>query len=205
MSPEPCSRENSDTAEQLRSVYEADGSVFSPVARTVPERRPRHLLTRLPPAPPLTPPELSTSIFACEEDVDGFISQPNPDYLSATSSIPLQNPQPTRQSRSFMKTVTMGAPRPYDNQDAACPDRACSPIFAQGPGTQDQVRGQDDETLRRNVNVQGQIISLVNENGQGWTRHTRVYGGGVCLACASSGGHEGGFYGATVTPEEMRY
>ncbi|PSR85879.1 hypothetical protein BD289DRAFT_247230 [Coniella lustricola] len=33
-----------------------------------------------------------------------------------------------------------------------------------------------------------------------WKRHTRVYGGGVCLACAG----RGGTYGATVRPEDRR-
>ncbi|KEY70800.1 hypothetical protein S7711_10042 [Stachybotrys chartarum IBT 7711] len=44
----------------------------------------------------------------------------------------------------------------------------------------------------------------MDNNGAGWEGHTRVYGGGVCLARVASGtGHGGGFYGATVSPEEM--
>ena len=49
----------------------------------------------------------------------------------------------------------------------------------------------------KGVEVQGEVISVTDGYGTGWTRHTRVYGGGVCLACAASGG-EGGFYGATA-------
>lgn len=36
----------------------------------------------------------------------------------------------------------------------------------------------------------------------GWKRHTRVYGGGVCLACAEA--VDGGFYGSRVRPEDKR-
>lgn len=37
----------------------------------------------------------------------------------------------------------------------------------------------------------------------GWKRHTRVYGGGICLACAEASGG-GGYYGARVRPEDKR-
>jgi hypothetical protein len=64
---------------------------------------------------------------------------------------------------------------------------------------------EDGTKAMREIDVRGEIISVVDGDGAGWTRHTRVYGGGVCLACAASGGnHGGGFYGATVRPEEMR-
>ncbi|KAJ6784943.1 hypothetical protein PWT90_04441 [Aphanocladium album] len=200
-----------DSAEQPSSG-ESDGSVSAPAPRAVLERQQRRILTRLPPAPPLTPPELSATIFTCEEDVDGFISQPNPDYMSATSSLPFQDAQPTPRRRSYMKSITIGAPQPVDD-NGVCPTQAFSPgsyppsplLPPPPPGSQSQVRTHEDDAPRRNVDVKGEIISVVNEDGEGWSRHTRVYGGGVCLACAASGGHEGGFYGATVTPEEMRY
>lgn len=41
-----------------------------------------------------------------------------------------------------------------------------------------------------------------NSSSAGWRRHTRVYGGGVCLACAA--GADGGFYGTRVRPEDKR-
>lgn len=53
----------------------------------------------------------------------------------------------------------------------------------------------------------GEIISVVDGAGHGWKRHTRVYGGGVCLACvAASGrdGEQGGFYGDKVPLEDRR-
>ncbi|KAI1270715.1 hypothetical protein F5Y18DRAFT_20189 [Xylariaceae sp. FL1019] len=47
---------------------------------------------------------------------------------------------------------------------------------------------------------------LLEDNGVDWQRHTRVYGGGVCLACLASGGDhdEGGFYGENVPLEDRR-
>lgn len=63
--------------------------------------------------------------------------------------------------------------------------------------------GADDEQGRQ-IEVRGEIVSMLDAEGAGWTRHTRVYGGGICLACAATGGnHGGGFYGANVSPEEM--
>ncbi|KAL2269216.1 hypothetical protein VTJ83DRAFT_4062 [Remersonia thermophila] len=60
------------------------------------------------------------------------------------------------------------------------------------------------------VNLQGEIVSVVDGSGHGWTRHTRVYGGGgPCLACAAArqrdGDSAGGVYGATVPLEDRRY
>lgn len=44
------------------------------------------------------------------------------------------------------------------------------------------------------------------DNSDLWKRHTRVYGGGVCLACMASGGSdEGGFYGENVPLDQRRY
>lgn len=40
------------------------------------------------------------------------------------------------------------------------------------------------------------------DSSSGWKRHTRVYEGGVCLACAAA--EEGGFYGTRVRPEDKR-
>lgn len=53
------------------------------------------------------------------------------------------------------------------------------------------------------IDLQGEIISVMDDAGHGWKRHTRVYGGGVCLACVAAGG-QGGFYGDKVPMEERR-
>lgn len=169
---------------------------------------PRPLLSRPPPAPPLTPPELSNAVFTFEDRPrsgdDSFMNQPNPDYMSSTTAMSAEAPPspaiPRR--RSYNKTVPIGVPMPISQQSSTISDAAdltfspssyppTSPLLPPAPPT--------------SVGVQGEIVGLLNDDGAGWTRHTRVYGGGVCLACAASGGnHGGGFYGATVRPEEMR-
>ncbi|KAL2193096.1 hypothetical protein P885DRAFT_46221 [Corynascus similis CBS 632.67] len=74
--------------------------------------------------------------------------------------------------------------------------------FVGGPGGPGVFLSQQE------INLQGEIISVVDDAGHGWKRHTRVYGGGVCLACiaaAARNGGQGGFYGDTVPLEDRRY
>lgn len=47
------------------------------------------------------------------------------------------------------------------------------------------------------------VHEAYDNSSASWQRHTRVYGGGVCLACAAAAG-DGGFYGARVRPEDRR-
>lgn len=142
----------------------------------------------------------------------------------------------TPRRRSYMKTLPIGIPTPetsllsMPSGAGAEAEKTGDGIFSPGsyPPSSPQLppappsaaseptTPQSDSSAaisataaasRRNIDVQGEIISVLDAKGAGWTRHTRVYGGGVCLACAASGGGhgEGGFYGATVSPEEMRY
>lgn len=167
---------------------------------------PRPFVSRLPPAPHLTPPELSPAIFSIEDALhrqDSFIHQPNPDYMASTSPFAQTGSEhPSRpRRRSYTRTIPIGIPAP---RQASCeadsadllfspssyppaspllppppPPGACRPDGGRGP-------------TRRGVDVKGEIISALD-------------GGGPCLACAASGGqHGGGFYGATVALEEMR-
>jgi hypothetical protein len=69
--------------------------------------------------------------------------------------------------------------------------------FVGGPG------GPGIELSVEEVDLHGEIISVLDDASHGWKRHTRVYGGGVCLACAAAGG-EGGFYGDKVPMEDRR-
>lgn len=183
---------------------------------------PRPFISRLPPAPPLTPPELSTAVFALGErppSSPSFIHQPNPDYMSSTSTATtaLQADSPDATSiprrRSYTRTLPLSVPGPRQAQspeaDSADPPLSPSsypPSFGLlPPAPPSALDSEPDQHSQRNVDVQGEIISVLDRDGAGWTRHTRVYGGGACLACAAAGGgHGGGFYGATVTPEEMR-
>lgn len=58
--------------------------------------------------------------------------------------------------------------------------------------------------------VHGAVTSGSVNPEASWARHTRVYGGGVCLACAAAttaaaaAAGEGGFYGDSVRPEDKR-
>lgn len=184
------------------------------------ESMPRSLMSRPPPAPPLTPPELSTTVFTYEErsrSQQSFIHQPNPDYTSESPVSPEDHSVSmsplTSRRRSYNKTLPIGIPtqptRSVSEADAVA-DLTTSPSSYPPtspllPPPPPGFPAWADGTKARNIDVQGEIISLLDGDGAGWSRHTRVYGGGVCLACAAAGtDHGGGFYGSTVRPEEMR-
>lgn len=175
---------------------------------------PRSLVSRPPPAPPLTPPELSTAVFTFEGrprgSDDSFMHQPNPDYMSSTTtamtaSNSVSSPSIPRR-RSYNKTLPIGVPVPISQQSSTLSDTADLTFSPSSyPPTSPLLPPAPPNAGAKEIDVQGQIIGVLDGEGAGWTRHTRVYGGGVCLACAASGGnHGGGFYGATVRPEEMR-
>ncbi|KFG83520.1 hypothetical protein MANI_016272 [Metarhizium anisopliae] len=206
-------RDGHDTAAKTKLTIDPNWSLGA-------EALPRQFISRLPPAPPLTPPELSSAVFNIAPGqphaVDNFMRQPNPDYMSSTSSVipPSDADSPTTpRRRSYHRTLPIGIPTPQQSfkSDVDCANSSFSPssypptsplLPPPPPGVAEAL---GDGQAQRQVKIQGEIISVLDNEGAGWTRHTRVYGGGVCLACAASGGeHAGGFYGATVTPEEMR-
>lgn len=173
---------------------------------------PRPFVSRPPPAPPLTPPELSTAVFTFEDRPrsgdDSFMNQPNPDYMSSTSAMSAStstSPAIPRR-RSYNKTLPVGVPIPISQQSSTVSDTADLTFTSSSyPPTSPLLPPAPPSSGPLEIDMQGEIIGVLNDDGAGWTRHTRVYGGGVCLACAASGGnHGGGFYGATVRPEEMR-
>ncbi|KJZ73885.1 hypothetical protein HIM_06778 [Hirsutella minnesotensis 3608] len=176
----------------------------------------RPLASRRRPATPLTPPELSSAVFTIEDAPhrqESFIHQPNPDYLTSTSPIATITTSSTRSGRrSYAKNLPIGNPFPrqelssdVDTADLTFSPSSYPPSRPLPPPPPTGGPSDDAFSQTRAMGVKGEIISVLNDQGAGWTRHTRVYGGGVCLACAASGGkHGGGFYGATVTPEEMR-
>ncbi|KAI8656581.1 hypothetical protein NCS56_01262500 [Fusarium sp. Ph1] len=171
---------------------------------------PMQVMSRPPPAPPLTPPELSTAVFTFDDrprpGEDSFIHQPNPDYMSSTTSaiLPPRSASPSiARRRSYNKTLPIGVPVPASQGTSDAADLTFSP--SSYPPTSPLLPPAPPNAGAKGIDVQGEIIGVLDAEGAGWTRHTRVYGGGVCLACAASGGnHGGGFYGATVRPEEMR-
>ena len=172
----------------------------------------RPFVSRPPPAPPLTPPELSTAVFTFDDRPrsgdDSFMNQPNPDYMSSTTAMSASSsssPAMPRR-RSYNKTLPVGVPMPISQQSSIISDVADLTFSPSSyPPTSPLLPPAPPSSGPLEIDLQGEIIGVLNDDGAGWTRHTRVYGGGVCLACAASGGnHGGGFYGATVRPEEMR-
>ncbi|TQN70142.1 hypothetical protein CSHISOI_05327 [Colletotrichum shisoi] len=184
------------------------------------------------PPPPLIPPELSPSVFAYDErrrsftsgvsELDAsFFEQPNPDYMSSTSigtstatqRTHIMGSSPTARRRSYTKMLPIGEPAHSTGpvldevvmsfSPSSFPPT--SPLLSGPPPIYGEIRY--DETTNQEILVQGEIVSILDDAGAGWKRHTRVYGGGVCLACAAScdDGHHGGFYGENVLPEEKRY
>ena len=177
-------------------------------------------MSRPPRPPPLTPPALAMGNFTFEErrlstsvsvvgDVDvGFFDQPNPDYLSSSDSSSTapdtkQTTPATPRRKSYTKMLPISAPQVVTdvNMDhhnlSFSPSSfpSSSPILPLAPHASFEAK---------EVDVKGEIISLTDESGAGWKRHTRVYGGGVCLACMANGGQHGGFYGENVRPEDRR-
>lgn len=163
------------------------------------------------------------------EQVDAqisFIHQPNPDYTSGVSldlnldpdlkadqdskTTPLLRlPQPPPPSTILIarhRTIGGGtSDEPVlDVASATSVSQPCPPFL---PPSADAaaavVRSPGEGDVTRDISVRGEIISVLDDSGAGWTRHTRVYGGGVCLAClaADSGG---GTYGDSVPMEDRR-
>ncbi|KAL2758274.1 hypothetical protein ACRALDRAFT_2040503 [Sodiomyces alcalophilus JCM 7366] len=191
--------------------------------------RPRFIMSRPPPPPPLTPPERSSSIFTIEDvnrsragtapELDtSFFEQPNPDFMES-SDVPSED-------QSAATTQTQNTPIPrrlsYTRMLPINTSPASSPATAQGgsrslttpssfppsspslPGPLPAEGGSSGATSQE-IEVQGEIISVMDDSGAGWKRHTRIYGGGVCLACAAAANDgQGGFYGANVRPEDRR-
>ncbi|KAI2775960.1 hypothetical protein F4815DRAFT_486186 [Daldinia loculata] len=139
-------------------------------------------------------------------DLDtSFFQQPNPDYTlspspeSSTTALAHGQDSPSiPRRRSYTKMLPLGPAHTDSGHDGASfsPSSfpSSSPILPLAP----------HESLdSREIDVKGEIISIMDDSGAGWKRHTRVYGGGVCLACLASGS-QGGFYGDNVPLEHRR-
>ncbi|KAI1451813.1 hypothetical protein F4805DRAFT_471356 [Annulohypoxylon moriforme] len=172
-----------------------------------------------PPPLPLTPPVLSAGIFTFQDrrlsvaassmgDLDtSFFHQPNPDYTlspspgSVSTALPHDQDSPSiPRRRSYTKVLPLGpAHSDPEHGEASFPPSSfpsSSPILPLAPH-------ESFDSNHNEIDVKGEIISVMDDSGAGWKRHTRVYGGGVCLACLASGS-QGGFYGDNVPPEHRR-
>ncbi|KAI8965219.1 hypothetical protein F5Y11DRAFT_22155 [Daldinia sp. FL1419] len=170
-----------------------------------------------PPPPPLTPPTLLTGVYSFQDrrlsvtastmgDLDmSFFHQPNPDYTlspspeSSTTALAHGQGSPSiPRRRSYTKMLPLTPVHTDSGHDGSSfsPSSfpSSSPILPLAP----------HESLdSREIDVKGEIVSVMDDSGAGWKRHTRVYGGGVCLACLASGS-QGGFYGDNVPLEHRR-
>ncbi|KAH6656089.1 hypothetical protein BKA67DRAFT_255015 [Truncatella angustata] len=182
----------------------------------------KHFLRARPlPPPPLTRPLVamnrpsfegrrSSVALSMTGDLDSsFFSQPNPDYSfsssssssSSASAQPIELPATPRR-RSYTRILPLGPPQPVSWLEEDGSVTAFSPSSL--PSSSPTLPLAPHESFHvHNIDVKGEIISVLDDTGAGWKRHTRVYGGGVCLACMASEG-EGGFYGNSVRPEERR-
>ncbi|KAK3358764.1 hypothetical protein B0T25DRAFT_531085 [Lasiosphaeria hispida] len=166
------------------------------------------------------PPELDTS----------FIHQPNPDYMGDSTSTDVAGQSPrsavsTPRRRSYTKSVPVGVPIPGATSASSSAETMTSagtfspssypptsPMLPPPPPGQDFpyeyefVGGPGGPGIAESyqeIDLHGEIISVMDDAGHGWKRHTRVYGGGVCLACVAAG-EEGGFYGDKVPLADRR-
>jgi len=142
-----------------------------------------------------------------------------PRRRSYTKSVPIGIPVPTTTASASSSTETMTSgsttntfsPSSYPPTSPLLPppppgqfEPPSAPPeyeFVGGPGGPGVFLSQQE------IDLQGEIISVMDDAGHGWKRHTRVYGGGVCLACVAAAGRDGvqgGFYGDKVPLEDRR-
>jgi hypothetical protein len=147
-------------------------------------------------------------------------ANPFPRRRSYTRSIPIgiAVPANTASASSSNETMTSGSttnsfspssypptspllPPPPPGQYELPPLAPPEYEFVGGPG------GPGIFLSQQEIDLQGEIISVMDGAGHGWKRHTRVYGGGACLACVAAtqrDDEQGGFYGDKVPLEDRR-
>lgn len=157
------------------------------------------------------------------------IHQPNLDSAGHTSSVDITSPSPVDATaiprrRSYTKSVAVGIPTPSSSSTPSTGiTSTSSPAFSPSSYSPSSPtippppplpegykfvgghlghRTSGDGQHQDEIDVQGEIVSVNDDDGDGWRRHTQVYGGGVCLACLANGG---GTYGPNVPLEDRRY
>lgn len=144
-----------------------------------------------------------------------------PHRRSYTKSVPIGVPAPSISSSdttASSRTASTFSPSSYPPTSPMLPPpppghaeegKATTALSGYGPlsGRPRADVGGVSPPQEQEIDLRGEIISVVDDAGYGWKRHTRVYGGGVCLACLAAEARnpgEGGFYGETVPLEERR-
>ncbi|KIH91180.1 hypothetical protein SPBR_01679 [Sporothrix brasiliensis 5110] len=200
-----------DTMDKSRRASSASSSTSMTTTTTTTTLVPDHAAAPRPPPLPL-----STSSFAFErpslgggragqdDDMDGndnngdeapgmasstrvaasiaFIHQPNPDYANVGDE-------------ETLTAATATAPPPAELPPSPSVSTVTETLPALDTAATDEL-----------LSVLGAVPDDAAAGDGDWGRHTRVYGGGVCLAClaAESSGGQGGEYGASVPMEQRR-
>ncbi|KAI0537264.1 hypothetical protein GGR58DRAFT_354180 [Xylaria digitata] len=181
----------------------------------------RNLKARPPPAMPLTQPVLSTTFFSLQDRRSSVAASTHNDFdptltygassdihspESTTTIVPDSRPSSSISLRkSYTKMLPIDPLQPSSSTGAELDDTSSAFAPSSFPSSSPILPLAPHAALHsKEIDVTGEIISVMDDSGAGWKRHTRVYGGGVCLACLASGGHDGGFYGENVPLDQRR-
>ncbi|KAK6854860.1 hypothetical protein PG995_009048 [Apiospora arundinis] len=167
-----------------------DDSLGGPPAE---DKIPLQLYSRPPPPPPMATLAIESGPFYFKEryhsaavsiagyKLPPFYQHQNPDYSSAstsTSTAPVIQRYPALPRwRSYTKTLSFSSP---PNISAAELDSTIPPFVSQSsPSSNPILPPPHDSVSRHKIEVHGEVISVMDNTGMGWKRHTRVYRGGA--------------------------
>ncbi|KAI0544418.1 hypothetical protein F4679DRAFT_38671 [Xylaria curta] len=213
---DPCGRR--DLSQSPRSRHERTEESGTLKADT---NDSRNIKARPPPPMPLTPPAPSTTFFSFQDrrlsvsastngDFDPTLTQGgDSDINSAKSTTIVPNVRassPISMRRSYTKIFPLDPLQPTSPKEAEMEHTSSAFAPSSFPSSSPILPLAPHAALEsKELDVSGEIVSVMDDSGAGWQRHTRVYGGGVCLACLASGGnHGGGFYGENVPLDQRR-
>ncbi|TGJ79022.1 hypothetical protein E0Z10_g9746 [Xylaria hypoxylon] len=170
---------------------------------------------------PLTPPVLSTTLFSFQDRRSSVAASTHNDFdptLTHGATSDINSPEstmtlipdvrpssPISLRKSYTKMLPLHPLQPSSSTEVELEDTSSAFAPSSFPSSSPILPLAPHAALHsREIDVTGEIISVMDDSGAGWKRHTRVYGGGVCLACLASGGHDGGFYGENVPLDQRR-
>ncbi|KAI1110313.1 hypothetical protein F5Y14DRAFT_366234 [Nemania sp. NC0429] len=168
-----------------------------------------------------TPPVLSTTFFTLQDrrlsvaasthgDFDptlshGTNSDSNSPESMMTTAPHARASSPTSLRKSYSKAFPLDPHQLGFSADAGTEDAPLAFAPSSFPSSSPILPLAPHAALEsREVDVAGGFVSAMDDSGDVWKRHTRVYGGGVCLACMASGDSHGGFYGDNVPMDQRR-
>ncbi|KAI8948865.1 hypothetical protein F4801DRAFT_437393 [Xylaria longipes] len=182
----------------------------------------RNSKARLPPAMPLTPSAPSTTFLSFQDrrlsvaasthgDFDPTLTQGGGSDINSaeptTNIVPnVRASSPISMRKPYTRIFPLDPLQPNPSTEADMGDTCSTFAPSSFPSSSPILPIAPHAALEsREIEVSGEIVSVMDDSGAGWKRHTRVYGGGVCLACLASGGnHGGGFYGENVPLNQRR-